>query len=735
MSKKTILLFPILFFICSKFSFSQTVINHWETVIYANDTWRYFVGVAQPTSNWRNIDFNDSFWQQGKGGFGYADGDESTIIPATISVYIRKTFTIIDTGAISMAILHVDYDDAFVAYLNGTEIGRANIGTVGISPAYNDTATTYREATMYQGGLPDSFVIHKPLLKTLLKNGENVLSFQFHNINAVSSDFSAIPFFSVAINNASTYYNPTPSWFFAPTFSNDFTSKLPIIVINTNGQAILDEPKIMADMGIISNGNGNLNHFNDAFNNYNGKIGIEIRGSSSQMFPKKSYGFETWNNVGNDIDASLLGMPEESDWILYAPFADKTLLRNELTYMIGSQTGHYTTRKQFCEVFLNNEYIGVYMLLEKIKRDKNRVNISKMEGIDTTGDALTGGYILKIDKVTGSGGEGWYSTFLPYVNPTFPVMFQYEYPKPEDIVFKQRSYIQGFMYSFESALHGSDFTNPETGYRKFIDVNSFVDYFIISELTKNVDAYRISTFMYKTRDSQGGKLFAGPIWDYDLGYGNCDFALSYENTGWQYILDGGTWQVPFWWQRLLEDSYFRNKLKCRWLELRQGVLSTSNLTHYIDSASVALQEARERNFEKWQIIGIDVWPNYFVGETYNQDLNYMKNWLLSRIYWLDNSMPGTCTSDIQSQNADNQFTTSVFPNPSNGNFSVKMENTKNQTFTIEILDISGRIVFQKNENFKNANIENFDCSLLARGMYWIHIKGADFREIKKIIIN
>ena len=183
------------------------------------------------------------------------------------------------------------------------------------------------------------------------------------------------------------------------------SSNLPIVIINTNGQDITSDEKITADMGIIFNGGGVRNYLTNPYNNYNGKIGIEIRGSSSQSFPKKQYAVETRDSLGEDLDVSLLGFPEESDWILFAPYNDKSLMRDVLIYKLASDMGRYASRSKYCEVVLNNEYVGVYVLLEKVKRDNDRVNIKKLEPTDITGDAITGGYIIKIDKTDGEEVE------------------------------------------------------------------------------------------------------------------------------------------------------------------------------------------------------------------------------------------------------------------------------------------------------------------------------------------
>src|SRR6185295_18577145 len=166
------------------------------------------------------------------------------------------------------------------------------------------------------------------------------------------------------------------------TFSS---SNLPIIVIDTHGSIIVDDPKISADMGIIYNGPGIRNNLTDAHNNFDGKIGIEIRGSSSQMFPKKQYGIELTDVSGSSIDVSLLGMPKKDDWVLFAPYNDKSLMRDALAYKLGRDQGRYASRAKYCEVVINGVYEGIYVLFEKVKRDKNRVNIDKLDPAEITG--------------------------------------------------------------------------------------------------------------------------------------------------------------------------------------------------------------------------------------------------------------------------------------------------------------------------------------------------------------
>lgn len=197
---------------------------------------------------------------------------------------------------------------------------------------------------------------------------------------------------------------------YAQTFTS---SNLPIVVINTNGQTILDEPKITVDIGIIDNGIGQRNNLTDPYNNYSGKAAIEIRGSSSQSFPKKQYGVELRDAAGNDVSAPLLGLPPEEDWVLFAPYNDKTLMRDVLAYKIARDQGRYAPRTRYCELVLNGQYQGIYVLIEKVKRDNNRVDVNKLDPDENSGNDLTGGYIIKIDKETGSGNGGWTSNYTP----------------------------------------------------------------------------------------------------------------------------------------------------------------------------------------------------------------------------------------------------------------------------------------------------------------------------------
>jgi hypothetical protein len=502
-------------------------------------------------------------------------------------------------------------------------------------------------------------------------------------------------------------------------------SNLPIFIIETGNKTIVDEPKIVAQLKIIDNEPGNRNRMTDSPTGYVGKIGIEIRGSSSQMFPKKQYGFEIYNDAEEGINVSLLGLPKEEDWILNAPYTDKSLIRNALAYKWGSALGNYAPRTKFCEVVINGAYKGVFSLIEKIKRDNNRVNISKLDATTTKGNALTGGYIIKIDKKTGSGGAGWHSPYLPLNRKgAQTIFFQYEYPDPDDINAKQREYIQGYITDFEKSLLPFNFNDTLKGFRKYIDENAFIDYLIVNELTKNPDAYRLSTFLYKKRDDLGGKLFMGPIWDFDLAMGNVNFCLKGASEGFVFdynsVCPEDYWLIPFWWNRMMEDPLFVQRLNDRWKSLRKTVYSTEQLLSDIDSMSSLLSEAQERNFKQWPILGSYVWPNYFVGRTYNEEIVWLKNWIKWRTAWLDDHFQ----DKLDALKVRETGIFNVFPNPVSDWLTIQTTIYSEGPFRFKIVDQQGRLCYANHSIESNIGYleKKIDLTNFSSGIYYVIIE-------------
>ncbi len=427
------------------------------------------------------------------------------------------------------------------------------------------------------------------------------------------------------------------------------TDPIPKLSIETNGNTIVNEPKVPVTYQVwlqdelIQEGNA----------------GIEYRGSTShRLFDKKSYGLETWDINGEDMDVPLLDFPEEEDWILYGPYSDKTLIRNVLLMELARELGHYAPKTEFIELDLNGEYQGLYVFMEKIKRDNNRLDISKLDSDENDAATITGGYILKIDKTAGdTGNDGWdgdenytpalgfrsaygaYGDSLSY--PAYgskqgeETYFLYEEPGAEDITEQQKEYIQQYIHDFEKAFLSDDLNTETRTYTNFIELNSFVDFFILNELSANPDAYRLSTYLHKDRD---GKLAMGPVWDFNIAWGN-DWRSSTETWIYQYnqYQPGDLWLVHFWWPRLLEDPQFRAAVKSRWQELRSSVLSDENLDEMIGTYLLRLTEqgAVARNFDRWQVLGTELPFNSYVGSTYEDETNYLNDWIDLRTSWLD----------------------------------------------------------------------------------------------------
>jgi hypothetical protein len=531
---------------------------------------------------------------------------------------------------------------------------------------------------------------------------------------------------------------------------NFSSSNLPVMVIDTHGAAILNEPKIIADMGIINNGPDQRNNLTDPFNDYSGKIGIELRGSSSQMFPKKPYGFELRDAGDNAISASLLGMPAEEDWVLIATYNDKTLIRDALAYRLARDMGRYGARTRFVELIFRSEvmqngeptfvydYQGIYMLAEKIKRDNNRVNISKLEPIELSGDDVTGGYILKVDKTSGNSGAGFFSAYPPsWRSGNQVIEFQYEYPSYDKIANEQKIYIQNYIKQFEKVLSSDTYDDEVNGYAKYIDVDSFIDFLIVNEVSRNVDGYRLSTFLYKDKDSDDGKLTMGPVWDFNLAFGNADYCSGSEITGWAYdfnsVCNSDYWLVPFWWRRLLTDSNFKQKLALRWQELRAGKLMNSEIFSYVDSLSNVLKaEATQRNFAKWPVLGHYVWPNQFVGPTYESEIEWMKEWINSRMLWLDMKMPQVVTA------ADGDEDNLLFyasPNPFDNEFEIQYSLRRPGGITVEIVDPLGKQVLRSEANHREAGdfVMKINTINFQEGLYIIKATTPDDVAVQRVV--
>ena len=607
--------------------FAAAQVNHWESVVLPGDEWDYLVPTSQPNATWNQSGFNPYGWSTGNSGFGYGDNDDATILSPTMSVYIRKKFFISNVSEIESVLLDIDYDDGFVAYLNGQEIAR-NLVT-GTIPNYNQPSDAYREANLYQGIVPERYEVDN----ALLTSGVNILAVQVHNYNLTSSDLTAIPVLSVGLNNSNVSYRETPSWFEVPEVVVDVnfvSSNLPIVIIETaQGQSIPNDPKIDATMKIIYRENGGRNYLTDSNNSsvldYSGAIKIEYRGSSSSLLAKKQYAFTPYDDQGEKVNVSFLEMPKENDWILNGLAYDPSFMRDFLSYKLSNLIGNYASRGRYCEVILNGDFQGIYVLQEKLKADDSRIDIKKIKETDVTFPKLTGGYITKADKTEGAdvaawsmpNSSGWSSNFV------------HEHPKPTTVTPVQNNYIKN---EFETLANyaGQRNTSITNGYPSVIDIPSFIDFIILNEISSNADGYEFSSFFHKDRN---GKLRAGPIWDFNLTFGNDLFEWEYDRSKtdiWQFDDGGNT--GPQFWRDLFNDSLFKCYLTKRWQELiAPGMpLNSNSIFELIDTTKTLISEAAARQETLSSSTG-----------EFEQQIVALKTFIIERINWISGQLSNT----------------------------------------------------------------------------------------------
>ncbi len=407
-----------------------------------------------------------------------------------------------------------------------------------------------------------------------------------------------------------------------------FNSDLPIVIVDTSRQSIGSSFRKVYSVFIDTASDGRA-HMTDAADFY-GRAALKRRGSSTQGVAKPSYALELRDEYDRDCDASLLGLPADSDWILYAPFNyDRALINNAFVFDLSNQIGRYAVRTRFVEMYLNtsdglvstNDYVGLYILMKKVKRGEDRVNVEKLEPWDSTEPAVTGGYMLKIDRP--DPGDSGFRTARG--NPTYgDGTLCYVDPKESEITATQSAWIRGYLNDFEDALYGPAFTDPVSGYARYIDVDCFIDHNLLNMLAMNVDALRLSTFLYKTRN---GKLEIGPLWDFDRALDSTD-GRDNNPQSWHGTGDGTDYHRYVWWNRLFEDPDFWQKYIDRWYELRRGSFSTENLDATIDTMAAEIWEAQIRNFQRWSGYG----PRF---GSFQGEIDHLKQWLRTRCDWVD----------------------------------------------------------------------------------------------------
>ncbi len=442
--------------------------------------------------------------------------------------------------------------------------------------------------------------------------------------------------------------------YIARTF--DASSELPLVILEAFGGGKPQDKDTFRDVALMtfeaSSGNAALS----AMPTVATRAGWHLRGQSSATFEKAPYRVELWDEQDQDQDYNLAGLPAEADWAFIGPFVDRTLIRNPLSYDLGREMGLEAPRYALVEVYINldggplspDDYEGVYMLSETIKNSRNRLNLKDLDPEDTDEPTISGGYIFKFDwaaiddganlfECTGSnpistggfggGGRGGGGFGSPAASGT--CWSDLEVVDPDPINSAQKTWMEGYLQSFHDALHAE----PMGDYAEYIDVDSFVNHFLINEFTRDLDANVRSTYFFKERD---GKIVAGPLWDYNLTF---LAGGAFDNTnpeGWQFQQRTGS---NDWYHLLATDPGFMVKVAARWSELRRGILSDASIDDRITAMTAPLVDAAERDFQRWPVRAVS--GSFFripSGDTWAAQLQAIRDWIPRRLAWLDQAV-------------------------------------------------------------------------------------------------
>lgn len=345
-----------------------------------------------------------------------------------------------------------------------------------------------------------------------------------------------------------------------------------------------------------------------------GTLEIKGRGNTTWGMPKKPYRLKLTNSTG------LLSMPASKHWILLANYADKTLMRNDVTFELSRALNMaYTPRSRFIDLQFNGSYEGVYELTEQIRIAPERVNIPELKATDTSATAITGGYLIEVDERYGED--------FCFKSTMTPMVFCLSNPETllDPAWARQRQYIQDYIRQTDAAIFGSQFADPVKGYAAYIDVESAIGYYLVNEIVKNVDGnLRLSTYLYKQRN---GKLAFGPVWDFDLAIGNVNYDGADLTEGWHI-------RTAPWFARLFEDPVFSARVRARWNQMKADK-TLDSLLAYILMRWDYLSHVQVKNFEKWPILNTWVWPNRVVTGSYDGEVLAMRDWLSDRVQWMD----------------------------------------------------------------------------------------------------
>jgi len=378
-------------------------------------------------------------------------------------------------------------------------------------------------------------------------------------------------------------------------------SGMPIFYLTTSAPVVSEDVYVTGNLVVDAN-----SQFEQAVTSID--LQIKGRGNSTWGMPKKPY------RLKFNSKTPLAGFTTSKNWVLLANYSDKTLMRNALAFEMSKQfNADFSYKGRFVDLVMNGEYEGNYYLTQQVEVDTNRVNITPMKTSDISGAAITGGYLLELDQRLDADYYFYTPQGLPMTINT-----------PSAITPEQLAYITSYVDSTEAAIFSPTFADPNVGYAKYINVDSFIAWYLVKELVKDNDGKDFSSiYYYKDRN---GKLGMGPLWDFDLAIGNTDYSDCKNPTGW--------WiRNSVWFGRLFQDPAFALKVKNQWNALKAQKIPA--LFTFMDQTASYINQSQKYNFNRWDILGIYVWPNPVVTGSYTGEVNYTKDWLQKRITWMD----------------------------------------------------------------------------------------------------
>lgn len=457
-------------------------------------------------------------------------------------------------------------------------------------------------------------------------------------------------------------------------------TNLPIVFIKVDGQMILREDYILAQMKIIHNGDGEFNygdtigHPNQKVD-YEGFVALKYRGHSSfEQSDKKPFAFRTLKSSilpsdgGGKKKVSLLGMAKDNKWALLAPWTDRSMIRDVLSFNLARPWMDFVPDTRYCEVIIDGTYYGVFILVERVSQGSNRLNLKDSNEI---GNEVETDFLVYIDR----GGDPYYeSKYHPMGKDGINTerFIKYEYKFPDETDFQNlpegtRDFVDCEVNLLEESFLAEN-GNSVKGYKNIIDITSFIDYMLSTEVSNNVDGYRLSTYLYKRSDSRGktdglDTRWKCALWDFNMAWGNTKYYNHVSNTMWHYNInymddfDGDKDWVPFYWDVLLQDPEYVEQMCNRWTQYRNSNYSNESIINKVDSITSLLRDggALERNEKAWKIFTSSIWGVGYDVNSFDEEITYLKQWIKDRLVFMDQNLLSYSTEIRSRVNKSNKI--------------------------------------------------------------------------------